>query len=143
MTQRPIFYLKDYKQTPYLIPRIDLAFYLDTVNTKVVSTLYIELRDKNISGELPKLILDGEDFKLLSLKINNIELNNNEYQTNEKQLILSNITQTSFKLEITTLINPSKNKQLMGLYVSGNVFCTQCEAEGFRRITYFYDRPDV
>lgn len=143
MTQRPIFYLKDYKQTPYLIPRIDLAFYLDTVNTKVVSTLYIELRDKNISGELPKLILDGEDFKLLSLKINNIELNNNEYQTNEKQLILSNITQTSFKLEITTLINPSKNKQLMGLYVSGNVFCTQCEAEGFRRITYFYDRPDI
>lgn len=143
MTQRPLFYLKDYKQTDYLIPKIDLAFYLDNENTKVVSTLYIELRNKNTIGKLPKLILDGEDIKLLCLKINNIELNHNEYQINEKELILDNITQICFKLEITTLINPSKNKQLMGLYMSGNVFCTQCEAEGFHRISYFYDRPDI
>lgn len=139
MNNRPTFYLKDYKATEYLIPKIDLAFYLDAENTKVISKLYIQ---KQVPENAP-LVLDGEDFTLLDLKYNDVNFNKNKYKIQNNKLIIENITDEEFTLEITTLINPSINKQLMGLYISNNVFCTQCEAEGFRRITYFYDRPDV
>lgn len=139
MTNRPIFYLKDYKPTEYLIPKIDLFFYLEPEHTKVISKLHIKKANENIAP----LALNGENFELLNIKLNNIELDKSRYNVTNELLIIQNIDEQEFILEITTLVNPLANKQLMGLYISNDIFCTQCEAEGFRNITYFYDRPDV
>ena len=88
------------------------------------------------------LELDGEDITLLSVTVNGTALSRKEYRLTQTQLILSDLPD-SFTLEITTQCNPAANSKLMGLYVSGGRFCTQCEAEGFRRMTYYMDRPDV
>lgn len=141
MTEQKIHYLKDYKQTPYKIQHTKLEFYLHSTNTKVVAITNIELREP--ANKLPDLILDGEDLKLLDIKIDNCQISKQDYAIDNSSLVIKNIHKSKFQLEITTEINPSQNTKLMGLYVSNNVFCTQCEAEGFRRITYFYDRPDV
>jgi len=128
--------LHDYMPPSYRIERVHLDFDLDPEATTVRSKLEIT---KASGGPLK---LDGENIDLKSVAIDGRVLKRAEYKLTQTHLILNNLPD-SFTLEIETVCNPSKNSTLMGLYVSGGRFCTQCEAEGFRRITYYMDRPDV
>jgi aminopeptidase N len=89
------------------------------------------------------LVLDGDDLKLVSLKLDGEPLQGEHYAATPDRLAIAQPPQRPFRLEIETMLDPSANTKLMGLYRSGKTYCTQCEAEGFRRITYFLDRPDV
>ncbi len=90
------------------------------------------------------MVLDGDELKLVSIAIDGKALADNSYVATPDQLEISDLPEGKrFTLEIVTEINPTTNRQLSGLYRSSGVYCTQCEAEGFRRITYYYDRPDV
>ncbi len=134
--------LEDYRPTPYLIDAADLDFRLDPSATKVYSCLSV--RPNPAAAEHnTALVLDGERITLQSLSLDGAVLTPDRYHVNDQSLTVLNVPQQPFKLEIVTTCDPSANTELSGLYVSGGVFCTQCEAEGFRRITYFYDRPDV
>ena len=140
-TPQPIR-LEDYRPTPYLIDAVDLDFRLDPVATQVRSKL--SLRPNPASAEkMAALVLNGERLTLVSVSLDGTALQPDQYQVNEQFLTLPEVPQAPFTLEIVTTCNPSANTALSGLYMSGGMFCTQCEAEGFRRITYFYDRPDV
>ncbi|MCB9091548.1 MAG: aminopeptidase N [Halobacteriovoraceae bacterium] len=132
-------YLKDYLPTEYQITHIDLEFDLYEDKTIVTSLLNVHARETN-ARTLPPMALDGEELKLLSFKVNGED--SSDYILEDEKLIFRP-SSAEFVLEIKTEIYPQKNLALMGLYKSGSIFCTQNEAEGFRRITYFYDRPDV
>jgi aminopeptidase N len=140
MTQPITHYRKDYQQPDFWIDQIDLTFELEEDYTLVHSILKINRR-----VDAPKnapLILNGEAIQLKSISLNNKELLTSEYQLDVNTLKLSNVPD-NFTLQTTVLIQPKLNTALSGLYISSNNFCTQCEAEGFRRITYYLDRPDV
>jgi aminopeptidase N len=126
----------DYQTPDFLISHVDMIFHLDTNNTRVITTCQFE---RNGQHNRP-LVLDGESVKLVSVKLNNDALN--DYTVTEEQLSIAT-NENSFSLCVETLINPIENKTLEGLYFSAGAYCTQCEAEGFRKITYFLDRPDV
>ena len=89
------------------------------------------------------LRLDGDELELVGLKLDGKALERSAYEANSSELVLANPPRRPFKLQIETRLDPAANTKLMGLYRSGSAYCTQCEAEGFRRITYFLDRPDV
>jgi aminopeptidase N len=131
-----MIYRNDYLPSAYLIDKTYLNFAIKENWTIVKSTIYFYQNPQNPQNYL---ILDGEDLELVDIKINNKIPN---YQLSDNNLQLFDLPQ-KFILEITTKIYPQKNTQLSGLYKSKSIFCTQCEAEGFRRITYFLDRPDV
>ncbi|MEP0519065.1 MAG: aminopeptidase N [Hyphomicrobiales bacterium] len=133
--------LEDYKPTPYAIEKTDLLFDLGATATRVVATLTIQKRAAAKSGA--PLEFDGDELVLAGLKIDGVTLTEDAYTATPNKLIVHTPPSEIFVLEIETTLNPTANKQLMGLYRSGSAYCTQCEAEGFRRITYFYDRPDV
>ncbi|GAA5657668.1 MULTISPECIES: aminopeptidase N [Brucella] len=136
------FRLEDYRPTPYAIPETKLDFSLEPEKTIVRATLTIERRDGTAAGT--PLILDGDELKLVSIAIDGKQLTDNSYIATPDQLEISDLPEGKrFTLEVVTEINPTTNRQLSGLYRSSGVYCTQCEAEGFRRITYYYDRPDV
>jgi len=137
----PVFCLEDYHETPYTIPQTELCFNLDPEKTQVLAKLVIVPR-QNTPAATP-LVLDGDELTLVSLAIDGKALPQNAYSATANRLEIFTPPANPFTLEIITQINPQANRQLMGLYRSNGVFCTQCEAEGFRRITYFYDRPDV
>ncbi|WP_455482306.1 aminopeptidase N [Bartonella sp. B35(2025)] len=137
----PIYRLEDYKPTPYTIPRTELHFCLEPTKTRVVATLLIETHQN--TREMTPLILSGDDLKLISVAINGETLAQNAYKSTPSLLEIITPPTPPFTLQLVTELNPKNNRQLMGLYLSNDVYCTQCEAEGFRRITYFYDRPDV
>lgn len=143
MTTRPVYYLKDYSPTPYTIPNIELEFYLGENSTTVKAKLDICASELNRESDLPPLILDGDELDLQSISVNGTILDTSAYRASSSSLELLKIPGARFSLEIVTILKPDQNLQLMGLYRSSGIFCTQCEAEGFRRITYFYDRPDV
>jgi len=136
-----VTYLRDYTPPNYLIDKVDLDFDLDKSRTTVTSRLGIRR-----NGSLPltdeALVLNGEALELVSVCIDGRVLKSDEYKQDDETLVLSDVPE-SFSLEIVTVVNPAANKALEGLYVSGGMFCTQCEAEGFRRITYYLDRSDV
>ena len=136
---QPIF-LRDYKSPDYLIDSVDLDFDLGEEAVRVLSRLSIR-RDASQSHSVP-LVLDGEELVLQCLRLNGRILSTSEYCLEEKTLRIDEVPD-SFVLEIETEIKPQENTALEGLYKSSDNFCTQCEAEGFRRITYFPDRPDV
>lgn len=136
-----IFYLEEYKLPPYRISHSSLFFQLHPQETKVRHVLDVALRPQQELGS--PLIFAGENLRLIALKINGKEVDSTAYRVTETSLELLHLQKEQFTLEIETLINPENNLQLMGLYRSNNIFCTQCEAEGFRRITYSYDRPDI
>ncbi|NQY62749.1 MAG: aminopeptidase N [Alteromonadaceae bacterium] len=141
-------YLADYQPSLFTISTIDLTFDLSDTKTIVTSVMSVS-RAGDDSGPL---ILDGEQLNLLSVHLNNSQLNSSEigsdelssdhYIVTENQLEIVTKEQ-EFTLTIVTEINPLENTSLEGLFKSGDAFCTQCEAEGFRRITYYLDRPDV
>ncbi len=128
--------LSDYTPPNFTIDSVYLDFVLDPTATRVKSRMQVTRRS---SGALE---LDGEDITLKSVKIDGESLQRSRYRLTQNRLILENLPD-SCTLEIETECNPKANSTLMGLYVSGGRFCTQCEAEGFRRITYYIDRPDA
>ena len=140
---RTIF-LKDYQAPDYWIDTTDLTFDLHEDHALVTSVLQMRLNDANrVAGEsLPALILHGEELDLVSVHRDEEELESDQYQLAKGSLTLP-VEQNAFKLQIVTRIRPQENTSLEGLYKSNGMFCTQCEAEGFRKITYYLDRPDV
>jgi aminopeptidase N len=151
MSDNNTIYLKDYQPPVYVINRTDLSFELevpvtdeqqaeDTV-TIVRSRLEI-LRNQNNQQQDKALKLHGQNLQLKSVRINGVILNKSDYQVDDESLTIPEVPY-SFILEIETWIKPEQNKALEGLYKSSGNFCTQCEAEGFRRITYYLDQPDV
>lgn len=140
-TPRPI-YLRDYRPPNFLIKSVNLDFKLEATATKVRSRLKIRPNPQS-RVQRPALILDGENLKLDAVLLDGRELARSEYRLSKTALTIPEPPEKAFTLEIHTTLDPSTNKSLQGLYVSRGVFCTQCEAQGFRRITYFLDRPDV
>ena len=137
-------YLKDYTVPDYLIHSVDLNFNLAEENTRVISRLTLSRNPASQSGDTA-LILAGENLKLISVVLNDDnELTERDYLQTQDSLIIHEVPQhRSFVLTIENTINPKANTALEGLYLSKSMLCTQCEAEGFRKITYFLDRPDV
>lgn len=134
-------YLKDYRPSDYLIPEVFLHFDLQEENTVVKTVLKIK-RNPAASTAPQALILNGEEMELRSVSIDGHSLNAQQYQVDEHSLTIPNVPD-EFVLETEVVIQPQKNTRLSGLYKSRTNFCTQCEAQGFRRITYYLDRPDV
>lgn len=130
--------LADYKPSQFQIITTDLTFELEDTKTLVTNKMFIQ----RIDGTAKVLTLDGEKLELLSVSINTHSLDDSQYREEDNQLHI-NTNLDEFELTITTRIDPESNKALEGLYKSGGAFCTQCEAEGFRRITYYLDRPDI
>ncbi|TVQ83649.1 MAG: aminopeptidase N [Micavibrio sp.] len=133
----------DYRPPEYLIDKTDLHFNLHETETRVKSKL--DIRRNPDAPDGGPLILDGEDLKLVSVKLNGKDLDRRDFEVTDKNLIIKRPPAQDFTLEIETEINPKENTHLSGLYIpeSEEIFCTQCEAQGFRRITYYLDRPDV
>ena len=130
----------DYTPPPFLIDTVDLTFDLEPSATRVLSRLRLRANPDLPPGA--PLVLDGEGLKLQSIKLDGRMLGPTEYTVDDAHLTLLH-RPSAFTLEIETLIDPQANTSFEGLYISKNVFCTQCEAQGFRHITYFLDRPDV
>ena len=140
-TPRPIL-LKDYRPPNYLIYAVNLDVSLDATRTRVRSRLKIK-RNPAYPGNPGPLRLDGEMIELESVRLDGRQLGPREYQVTDKELVVAGVPGDPFTLETSTYCDPQANKALTGLYLSRGIYCTQCEAEGFRRITYFLDRPDV
>ncbi len=132
--------LKDYRPPDWLVETVSLDFSLHPTATRVRATLVLKPSPKATSAPL---ILEGDGLSLVSLKLNGTELPPESYVVTTDRLTIPQPPNTTFALEIETVIDPTANTQLSGLYRSNSSYCTQCEAEGFRRITYFPDRPDV
>ena len=133
-------YLRDYTPPPYHIPKVELHFELGATATTVRSLLHI-VRAAHTAPGTP-LVLDGKDLELLRVHGDGVELDRAQYQVDAQSLTIFN-PPPQLQLEVVTRIRPQDNTALEGLYQSNGNFCTQCEAQGFRRITYFLDRPDV
>ncbi|MEO1160868.1 MAG: aminopeptidase N, partial [Pseudomonadota bacterium] len=138
----PTIHLKDYKPSDYLIDHVSLDVALQPTATGVVSTLKMRPNPASKTVNAP-VRLDGEALELKSIAINGETIGDNRYTLSENQLVIDDVPEGKFELTIETQCNPDANTALSGLYRSNGVYCTQCEAEGFRRITYFLDRPDV
>lgn len=132
-------YLKDYKETNYFISNIDLNFVIN--NDKTVLVTNISTYFKNPNSNQSGLILDG-NAEIVSVILNDKNLSVNDYEIKNEQLIIYSLAD-EFTLTITTKLYPYNNKTCMGLYASSGNLLTQCESEGFRKITYYQDRPDV
>lgn len=137
-----VTYLKDYKQPDYWIESVELHIDLAEENTLVTAWLEITANLQTNSRRGAPLRLDGCDLQLKSIALNGEELRQADFKLTEQQLILPKVPEQCL-LEVQTIIQPQLNTSLTGLYKSNAMFCTQCEAEGFRKITYFIDRPDV
>ncbi|KAF5935449.1 hypothetical protein HYC85_026578 [Camellia sinensis] len=133
-------FLKDYKLPDYYFDTVDLKFSLGEEKTIVCSKITVYPR---VKGCTSPLVLDGHDMKLVSVKVNSKELKEEDFHLDSRHLTLSSLPSGKFTLEIISEIHPQKNTSLEGLYKSSGNFCTQCEAEGFRRITFYQDRPDI
>ena len=132
--------LEDYTVPNFIFDQVELDFDLVPNATVVKSKIAVRRNPESFGKNI--LNLDGEDIVLRGVSIDGKAIGRKDYKLTKTQLILSGLPD-SFTLEIETLCDPTANSKLMGLYVSGGRFCTQCEAEGFRRITYYMDRPDV
>ncbi|MEB0042808.1 MULTISPECIES: aminopeptidase N [unclassified Pseudomonas] len=141
-TEQPkMIYLKDYQAPEYLIDETHLTFELFNDHTLVHAQLIMRRNPARGAG-LPPLVLDGQLLELVTLKLNDAELNPTDYLlTPDNLTVQPNAEQ--FTLDTTVRIHPETNTALEGLYKSSGMFCTQCEAEGFRKITFYLDRPDV
>ena len=134
-----VIHRKDYSAPAYWIDAVDLSFDLDPAKTRVLNKMTVR-RNPDVATQA--LRLDGEELNLARVLVNG---QGTSFKIDGNQLLLENLPEGNepFALEIFTTCAPVKNSKLMGLYVSNDSFFTQCEAEGFRRITYFLDRPDV
>ena len=128
---------EDYTAPAYWIKTVDLTFDLDPIKTLVINRMQVE---RNTDVPVQPLKLHGEDIMLTRVLVNNESVS---FRHEDGMLVIDNLPEGAFQLEIRNTCCPEKNTQLSGLYTSGGGFFTQCEAEGFRRITYVLDRPDV
>jgi aminopeptidase N len=130
---------EDYAPPAFLIDSVDLTFDLDPAKTRVLNKMRLR---RNPAVAAQPLRLDGEELNLARVLVDGA---GTSFRMDGNQLVLEKLPEgaEAFELEIFTTCNPAKNSKLMGLFVSQDTFFTQCEAEGFRRITYFLDRPDV
>ena len=133
--------LSDYRVSDYLIDTVQLDVTLARHATRVRSTLGLRPNPQGRAGA--PLVLDGDELILKTIRLDGAPLPEDAHLMTPDQLTLYQPPSTPFLLEIETELDPTANLKLMGLYRSGSAYCTQCEAEGFRRITYFLDRPDV
>lgn len=129
-------YLKDYKPYPFKVHEVHLNFDIHDGHTIVTATSRFE----RLSDNAKDVFLNGENLELVGVKIDGVSTD--DYSVDDKTLRIPTPSDM-FTLEITTKIEPEKNTRLEGLYNSGGTYCTQCEAEGFRGVTYYPDRPDV
>ncbi len=133
-------YRKDYRPPDYRIDEVDLHFELGEEDTIVSARLSVRIDDA-LAGDTPPLVLDGVELHLERIALDGRELAASEYHVADATLTIERVPRR-FELETRVRIRPQENTALSGLYRSGGLFCTQCEAMGFRRITYFLDRPD-
>ncbi len=133
-------YRSDYRPPAYWIDRVDLDFDLGAAQTRVRARLELR-RNADAAPDAP-LVLDGEELELLAVAVDGRRLSPGDYLLGEESLTLPRVPER-FALETEVAIHPDQNTRLSGLYASGSMLCTQCEAHGFRRITWFLDRPDV
>lgn len=129
----------DYSPPHYWIEAVELTFDLHPHDTYVTNTMKMI---RNHQKPTAPLVLNGEKLTLKEIKLNGTTLDKDDYEIDATSLTIDNLPE-QFELSITTLIHPDHNTELEGLFISNDIFCTQCEAHGFRRITYFLDRPDV
>ena len=134
-------YLKDYSPPAFLVDEVYLRFELDPETTRVFSRLLVRRNPQNELTDTP-LTLQGQDLELVEVKLDGVPLGSEHYSLGAESLALNEVPDNA-TVESETIIHPARNTALEGLYVSSGMFCTQCEAEGFRRITFFPDRPDV
>lgn len=135
MTMPEKVYLKDYQAPPFAVDSLHLDFILQDDFCRVLSTAKFSKKNSGTND----LFLDGEELELVSVLLNN---QTPKYELTKSGLLIKDVPD-SFELKIETKLKPQDNTSLEGLYKSGKSFCTQCEAQGFRKITYFMDRPDV
>jgi aminopeptidase N len=133
-------HLSDYRPPAFLVDEVDLVFDLGEERTVVHARLALRRNPEGEAGA--PLVLDGVALTLLTLELDGEALGDHRYRVDEEHLTIAEVPD-AFTLDIATELKPQDNAALVGLYKSGGNFCTQCEAEGFRRITYFPDRPDV
>ncbi|NQZ21827.1 MAG: aminopeptidase N [Colwellia sp.] len=138
MTDFTTRYLSDYQVSDFTISTVDLTFELADTTTIVTNSMAVKRINKNAK----QLVLDGEQMKLISLQINQHTLPEDCFNVTGTQLTIE-VNKDEFTVTVVTEIDPQNNTSLEGLFKSGGAFCTQCEAEGFRRISYYLDRPDV
>jgi aminopeptidase N len=132
-------HLEDYRPPTYLVEHIDLHFDLDEDQTAVTARIALRAHERAAAGA--PLVLNGEGLETLLVRLDGTELTGDRYRIEDDQLIIDEVP-GAFQLETRVLIHPERNTALEGLYKSSGNFCTQCEAEGFRKITWFVDRPD-
>jgi aminopeptidase N len=132
--------LKDYRPPDWLVGTVSLDISLHATQTKIRATLSLKPNPKSAAAPLA---FDGDGLTLTSLKLDGAALPAENYVATPNSLVIAQPPNGPFTLEIETLVDPSANTQLSGFYRSSGTYCTQCEAEGFRRITYYPDRPDV
>ena len=130
--------LEDYRAPDFVVETVDLTFRLDPTATRVTSNLRLRPTDG-----AKDLVLAGDALKLVSLSLDGKPVPPDRFEEKPDGLSIHDVPAGAFALEVVTEIDPTANTKLMGLYRSSGTYCTQCEAEGFRRITYFLDRPDV
>ena len=142
-------YLQDYQAPAFLIDETHLRFELGETSTQVSSRLLMRRNPLYVEHSNAPLVLNGQDMECVSVRVDGRELAADEYTVGEETLTILQFPEavdnsgTVFTLECVTKIKPQDNTSLEGLYKSKKMFCTQCEAEGFRKITYYLDRPDV
>ena len=132
--------LEDYRAPDWLIDTVELDIALDPHATRVRARLLVRPNPRAAAAPLK---LDGDNLTLASLSIDGVKVPDDCYAATPDSLTIPQPPRQPFTLDIETIVDPTANTQLMGLYRSSGTYCTQCEAEGFRRITYFLDRPDV
>ena len=139
--QPATIYLSDYQPSDYLIDETELYFDLREDYAEVSSTLQIR-RNPAVEEAGPDLLLQGVDLELISVHIDGRQLAATDYQLEAETLLIKAVPQ-QFMLQCVSRSKPQLNKSMEGLYRSRSMFCTQCEAQGFRKITWYLDRPDV
>ena len=133
-------FLKDYRPPSYWVPEITLEFDLDPKLTRVRSRISVQRNPEAAPQE--SLFLNGHGLQLESVWLDGVPVDESGITLDEEGLRLSSLPE-SFELEVVNTLSPENNQDLQGMFVSSDSICTQCEAEGFRRITFFPDRPDV
>ncbi|WP_350333416.1 aminopeptidase N [Coralliovum pocilloporae] len=142
-TETPVVIrLDDYTPSTYSIETVSLDIKLHPTETLITSTITLRKRE-GTGTETAALVLDGDDLDFVSADLDGAALADDAYTVSRDQFVLLAPPEGLFTLTLTTKVDPTANTRLMGLYRSSGTYCTQCEAEGFRRITYFLDRPDV
>src|SRR5690348_10587024 len=139
-TEHTIF-LRDYAPTPYRVDKVELDVHIAPDVSRVRALLTVSPRKGTPPGAA--LVLDGDELKLVSIAVDGLPLPLTAYEVTATTLTLAEPPSRPFVLETEVVLEPEKNLKLMGFYRSGGTWCTQCEPEGFRRITYYYDRPDI